>query len=40
MTDSVEGVLRVDADYNFTMVSRDGVISGNTLYARNGNWQP
>ena len=40
MTDAVEGVLRVDADYNFAMVSRDGVISVHTLYARNGDWQP
>ena len=40
MTDAVEGVLRVDADYDFAMVSGDGVISGHTLYARNGDWQP
>ena len=40
MTDSVEGVLRVDANYDFAMVSRDGVVSVHTLYARNGDWQP
>lgn len=40
MTDVVKGVLRVDADYDFAMVSGDGVISGHTLYARNRDWQP
>ena len=35
MADFVEGVLRVDADYDLAMVSVDGVISGHTLYARN-----
>ena len=40
MTDEVKDVLRVDADYDFAMAARDGVISGHTLYARNGDWQP
>ena len=38
MADAVEGVLRVAADYDFAMVAGDGVISGHTLYARNGDW--
>ena len=38
MADAVEGVLRVDADYDLAMVAGDGVISRHTLYARNGDW--
>ena len=39
MTDSVEGVLRVDADYDRVMLTNDDNLSGHTLYARNGDWQ-
>ena len=38
MADAVEGVLRGAADYDGAMVAVDGVISGHTLYARNGDW--
>ena len=39
MTDSVKGVLRVDADYDYLMLTDDDDRSGHTLYARNGDWQ-
>ena len=35
MADFVEGVLRVAADYDFAMVTGDGVVSGHALYAQN-----
>ena len=35
MTDSVEGVLRVDADYTRDFLTDDDDFSGHTLYARN-----
>ena len=40
MTDAVEGVLRVDADYDRVMLTNDDDRSGHTLCARNGDWQP
>ena len=40
MTDVVEGVLRVDADYARVFVTDYCYLSGHTLYARNGDWQP
>ena len=40
MTDEVEGVLRVDADYDHVILTDDDDRSGHTLYARNGDWQP
>ena len=39
MTDAVEGVLRVDADYDRVMLTNDDDLSAHTLYARNGDWQ-
>ena len=40
MTDAMEGVLRVDADYDHVMLTDDDDRSGHTLYARNEDWQP
>ena len=40
MTDAVEGVLRVDADYDHVILTDDDDRSVHTLYARNGDWQP
>ena len=40
MTDVVKGVLRVDADFTRVFLTVDDDLSGHTLYARNGDWQP
>ena len=40
MTDVVKGVLRVDADCTRVFLTDDCNLSGHTLYARNGDWQP
>ena len=40
MTDAMEGVLRVDADFDYVMLNVDDNRSGHTLYARNGDWEP